>query len=404
MRVLTGDCRAVLPTLDAESVQCCVTSPPYFGLRDYGVAGQIGLEQSPDAYVAEMVAVFREVRRVLRGDGVVWCNIGDSYAASGVKTLGRNDAGRNFTGGGGNKIGSGNPGKQGVRTIEYASKPKDLLGIPWRVAFALQADGWWLRSDCIWSKPNPMPESVRDRPTKAHEYVFLLTKSASYFYDANAVREEETSKPQNWTKRTFGKSGGTHRKENVAQFQAVAKETIGLNGRNLRTVWQIATRPTSLAHFATMPPDLAERCIKAGTSASGCCPHCGAPWERVVEKGERDIEHMRACGADASGAYNGQSTKGHDAAGVQNASDVKRRILEGMRVKHTTAWRQTCTCRAHSPVPCTILDPFFGAGTTGLVAGRLGRHCIGIELNPSYVQMGTARLTADAPVFAEITA
>ena len=187
-RLIEGDCIEQMRGLPAGCVQTCVTSPPYFGLRDYGCAGQIGLEASPDEYVARLVEVFRGVRRVLRDDGTVWLNMGDSYAAS-VSSLGRNDAGRNLTGGGGNRVGSGNPGRQGSVPRADGCKPKDLLGIPWMVAFALRADGWYLRSEIIWHKPNPMPESVRDRPTKAHEQVFLLSKSPRYFYDAEAIAE-----------------------------------------------------------------------------------------------------------------------------------------------------------------------------------------------------------------------
>jgi DNA modification methylase len=172
-----GDCIASLRQMPDQSVHTCVTSPPYFGLRDYGHEGQIGLESTPEAFVARLVEVFREVRRVLRDDGTLWLNLGDSYAGGG--TIGRNDAGRDFTGGGGNRLGTGNPGPQGVRKPAYGLKQKDLIGIPWRVAFALQADGWYLRQDIIWHKPNPMPESVRDRCTKAHEYIFMLSKGAA---------------------------------------------------------------------------------------------------------------------------------------------------------------------------------------------------------------------------------
>lgn len=251
--ILIGDCRSVLRTLPEASVQCCVTSPPYFRLRDYGMADQIGLEQTPAAYIAEMVAVFREVRRVLRDDGTCFINVGDSYAGGG--TMGRNDADKDIGGRGGNKAGSGNPGAQGQRKPVSSLKHKDLIGIPWRLAFALQADGWYLRQDIIWHKPNPMPESVTDRCTKAHEYVFLLSKSARYFYDAAAVAETAVwpAGPGNTKARVV--PGQTD--ENVHKIGP--RET-----RNRRSVWTIATQPYSGAHFATMPPELAETCIKAG--------------------------------------------------------------------------------------------------------------------------------------------
>jgi DNA modification methylase len=257
--ILHGDCREVLATLPAESVQCCVTSPPYWGLRDYGVPGQLGLEKTPDEYVAKMVEVFRAVRRVLRDDGTLWLNLGDSYA--GGNGVGRNDAGRNFTGGGGNKLGSGNPGRQGTHERLTGLKPKDLVGIPWRVAFALQADGWYLRSDIIWHKPNPMPESVTDRPTKAHEYVFLLSKAERYYYDADAVREPHAEP------RAVGRL--TRAQASLGDSRARERRFPNPSGRNRRSVWTVATRPYKGAHFATFPPKLIEPCILAGCPVGG---------------------------------------------------------------------------------------------------------------------------------------
>jgi len=296
--ILVGDTRKVLKTLPVESVQCCVTSPPYFGLRDYGVDGQIGLEPSPDEYVAELVAVFREVRRVLRADGTLWLNLGDSYARQGGE------------GGHGPNAQVGNTKSLEQRRMlvpPSGTKPKDLLMIPARVALALQADGWWLRSDIIWHKPNPMPESVTDRPTSAHEHVFLLTKSARYFYDAEAVKEEAcypVGSREDVPRGGFQGKGSDPRGQEA--FRAI-RDT-----RNLRNVWTIATQPFSGAHFATMPPDLVERCIKAGS----------------------------------------------------RPGDM-------------------------------ILDPFGGAGTTGLVAQRLGRDYTLIELNPTYADMARDRINAE---------
>ena len=244
-----GNVLDVLPTLAAGRFRCCVTSPPYWGLRDYGHADQIGLEPTPAEYVERMVRVFREVRRTLTDDGTCWINIGDSYVANkGMGNTGRHNDGDAWGGDGVDKRGCG-------------LKPKDLVGIPWRLAFALQADGWYLRSDIIWAKPNPMPESVTDRPTKAHEYVFLLSKSARYFYDAAAVAEDaikEMSDPFAGRQGSAGyhaRSGGTGTAEQ--------KPTNGK--RNARTVWTIASQPFAGAHFATMPPALAERCILAGS-------------------------------------------------------------------------------------------------------------------------------------------
>jgi DNA modification methylase len=260
--VIQGDVREVLKTLDDESVQCVVTSPPYWGLRDYGVDDQLGLEATPEAYVANMVAVFQEVKRVLRKDGTLWLNLGDSYSSGGRETT------TNQTLRGGKDYGVTRP------KPNKSIKPKDLIGIPWRVALALQADGWYLRSDIIWNKPNPMPESCKDRPTKAHEYIFLLTKSAKYYYDADAIKEPQKKilerpdwlrsrkvkevKDAKYKGKDNPRGGGLMRRwlENPEKF---------LQGRNKRSVWRITTKPYKEAHFATFPEELPETCIKAGT-------------------------------------------------------------------------------------------------------------------------------------------
>ena len=308
IRIIVGDVRERLRDLPDESVQCCVTSPPYWGLRDYGQDDQIGLEQTPNEYVAQMVDVFREVRRVLRDDGTLWLNLGDSYAGN---ACGLSDGSGSSDG----SVGRGPAPK--VDRKGNGLKPKDLVGIPWRVAFALQADGWWLRQDIIWHKPNPMPESVTDRCTKAHEYVFLLSKSARYFFDSEAIAEPAL--------RAGDRAGGskyssadahiaTRGRHTAATLAGLVSET-----RNRRSVWSIATKPFSGAHFAVMTPDLAELCIKAGTKESD-----------------------------------------------------------------------------------TVLDPFGGAGTTSLVADRLKRDAIMIELNPEYAKIAEQRLRGDAPMFVDI--
>jgi DNA modification methylase len=305
--ILIGDCLEVLRGLPDGMAQTCVTSPPYYGLRDYGCAGQIGLEATPDAYVARLVDVFREVRRVLRDDGTLWLSLGDSYASGGRKSR---DPGQSKI----HPAFDGDAFADGLRPVDPPGiKPKDLLGIPWMVAFALRADGWWLRQDIIWHKPNPMPESVTDRCTKAHEYVFLLTKSARYFYDAAAIAEDAER----------GDAGSRFDQGKTAQHQLDRQASgarIDDGRRNARSVWPIATQPFSGAHFATMPPALAERCIKAG----------GKPGDMV-------------------------------------------------------------------------LDPFGGAGTTGLVADRLGRSATLIELNPEYARLARERITADAPLLVGAT-
>jgi DNA modification methylase len=332
VRILKGDCREVLRTMEDESVHCVVTSPPYFGLRDYGVAGQIGLEPSHEAFVAELLDVFREIRRALRSDGTVWLNLGDSYAAHPGQRKATDVANspKQKSNAGSIRIGSRSPA---------GLKPKDLIGIPWRVAFALQADGWFLRQDIIWSKPNPMPESVTDRCTRAHEYVFMLTKSARYHYDADAIAEDAIysglanqdasgfKDPRSFNGkhkdgyRTSDKQRGHGRRHagfNDRWDQMERAEQCS-GKRNKRSVWNVATAPFSEAHFATFPPALIEPCILAG------CPKGG-----------------------------------------------------------------------------TVLDPFGGAGTTGLVADRLGRNALLIELNPEYAEIAQRRIHADAGMFADV--
>jgi DNA modification methylase len=331
-----GDCRQILRSLPAQSVHCCVTSPPYFGLRDYGHEDEIGLEQSPDAFVEQLVDVFREVRRVLRNDGTLWLNLGDSYANDGK--WGGHTGGKHAKALHCSPIG---------RNKKYTGlKPKDLIGVPWRVAFALQQDGWYLRQDIIWHKPNPMPESVRDRCTKAHEYIFLLSKQGAYYFDHEAMKEPAV-KGAAGSRFHIGKTGehqlgrasvkprtaGNKNHKYVSAYEGSPTEEhrtkaglmkiadVPWETRNRRSVWTVSTRPFKGAHFATFPPDLIEPCVLTG------CPEAG-----------------------------------------------------------------------------TVLDPFFGAGTTGLVANTHGRRCIGIELNPTYADLAAARLCGDKSAPEAITA
>lgn len=399
--VCFGDCRDTMRKMSDAGVRvnCIVTSPPYWGLRDYGHPGQLGLEKTPDEYVANMVEVFRLARELLADDGTLWLNLGDSYANSAVGALHSREP-----------LLSGGINHQPYSSI--ALKPKDLIGIPWRVAFALQADGWYLRQDIIWHKPNPMPESVRDRCTKAHEYLFLLTKRQTYFFDQHAILEAVSQNTharlsqdiQNQVGSTRANGGakangnmkavgrkfdpGANNKNNPSFDAAMA---IMPSARNKRSVWTVTTKPFSGAHFATFPPDLIEPCILAGTSAYGHCAKCGAGWERVVESGEADLEHQRACGGDRNGEYHGQATKDYAAGGAQEASATKARILAGMREKITTGWRPTCECGAE-PVPAIVFDPFMGSGTTGQVAQSLGRNWLGTELNPEYAPLQQERI------------
>jgi DNA modification methylase len=377
VRILIGDCRDKLSQLPDGSVNCCVTSPPYFRLRDYGHEGQMGLEPTPDEFVAGMVDVFREVRRVLRDDGTCWINIGDSYSRSqetNVPQTKNQTRGKlrdlsppaHIKGSSDGAVGRGD--RPGTRS--GSSPPKQLLGIPWRLAFALQADGWFLRQDIIWSKPNPMPESVRDRCTKAHEYLFLLSKGPRYYYDADAIAEPlavatvsrlaQDIEGQKGSDRVPGKTNGTMKavgksswkgscfdtgktgEHQLGRSQPTRKRADRFGGnkhngdttkhsdgsiytggetRNKRSVWEVATQPFREAHFATYPPALIEPCILAG------CPKGG-----------------------------------------------------------------------------TVLDPFGGAGTTGLVADRLQRDAILIELNPEYAEIASKRLSGDGGMFSEVLA
>jgi DNA modification methylase len=254
-----GDCRDIMRRWASEGVkaQTCVTSPPYFGLRDYGHDGQIGLEQTPEQYIAAMVEVFRCVRDVLADDGTLWLNLGDSYGAVGGNTYAGFNERWSGTGGVGSKQDATLAGVTD-RKINTGLKPKNLLGIPWRVALALQDDGWVLRQDIIWHKPNPMPESVRDRCTKAHEYIFLLSKSERYYFDSEAMKEPAAQPERVRNDKIGGNKGDDVHHSPGGQFTGSAT-------RNRRSVWTVATRPYSGAHFATYPPELIEPCILAGS-------------------------------------------------------------------------------------------------------------------------------------------
>jgi len=277
--ILEGDCRESLRTLPYKSVHCCVTSPPYFGLRDYGVEGQLGLEQTPDQYVAELVSVFREVHNVLRDDGTVWLNIGDSYASfRDGKATPDTTRGDSL----GTLVDTGKAKNRMASTfVNTPIKHKDLIGIPWKVAFALQADGWYLRQDIIWNKPNPMPESVKDRCTKSHEYIFLLSKSEKYYFDYEAIKEPATTSPASRNKAAEGYQADYPHGDRFSEGERV----WGADGkRNKRSVWNVPLRPYKGAHFATFPMDLIEPCILAGCPVGGTVldPFGGAGTTAIV--------------------------------------------------------------------------------------------------------------------------
>jgi DNA modification methylase len=394
-KILQGDVLEVAKPLLTQSINCIVTSPPYFGLRDYGLphthwpevayapmAGLplitipamsccLGLEDSIEAYVGHMVLVFRELWRVLRDDGVAWLNLGDSYASGNRDQCNP----------------SGNTGQanlsEGLRRPPTPDglNPKNLIGIPWRVAFALQADGWYLRSDVIWAKKNPMPESVTDRPTKAHEYVFLLAKSERYWWDQEAIREENTWPDHN----RFGNKNAKARrvKKLTGNMRPDAPKQTDRIGRNRRTVWSIATKPYKEAHFAVMPTALIEPCILAGCPGR-VCVECGEPWVRVVEKSPLQL-------GKESNNLKLQSPNVFERGGNQ-AKYVRVGIVKTKTIAHTP----TCACTAPTR-PGVVLDPFFGSGTTGEVAIKTGRDWLGIELNPEYVELAKKRIGQTQP-------
>jgi DNA modification methylase len=535
-----GDCLEVLKTIPDNTFHVCVTSPPYWSLRDYGVPptvwggdqrcshewesagtvegytskkkwqhsvngrgdgglhfasnapatngrgekqasaraqrrsdnpegwgqieqgkfctkcnawlGCLGLEPTPELYVEHVVQVFEEVRRVLRKDGTLWLNIGDCYAAGG---RGGDTGGKSGLEGSTrhqeeSKLATRRMSQSSFRrdraevgTVKHIAapglKPKDLVGIPWMVAFALRAAGWYLRMDNIWAKTNPMPESIKDRPTKSHEYVFLFAKTDNYYYDADAIREGVAGtahtrgtglnpKAKNSLAPGRTRVGLNNRVKQNASFASAVNGVV--TSRNRRSVWTLPTAPFKGAHFATFPKGLVRPCIAAGTSEHGCCPRCHAPFKRVVMLGEPIAEQQQASGADINGEYHGTSKK-HAVAEtapfnngqkkVQNPSEVKARILDGMRERITVGWRPSCACggfRVRSSAvsrrnlrswyrdgwqsridarwssllfgdvqPCIALDPFHGSGTTGVVAEDLKRDYVGIELNKDYIAL-----------------
>lgn len=555
-----GDVVAELRSIPDCSVQCVVTSPPYWALRDYGVEGQLGLEKTPEEYVANMVAVFREVRRVLRDDGTLWLNLGSSYAGGGNGGGGsfaterpgwsvfgdrrpsrsRHDAPACGTDGtalpdsqaadrvcpdcGGERQAetcsrrgrnartdrsasqAEQPTSQAIRdtgpvdcvqaspdallpgvpqsttsqsseqlsdacgpeaTVSvcqpkmpttspvsrpYADtkactcgtspklpplvvrtqgkesffsacdrsdckgvgtcglcwcslaipslnfKPKDLVSIPQLVAFALQADGWYLRSEIIWHKKSPMPESVRDRPTKSHEQIFLLSKKPRYFYDIVGSQEfGAVSVPGNKDAgkyRDLKTSKGDYRlKRNLHQVGSVAK-------RNMRSVWSLASYPLKAAHFAAYPPELVRRCLLAGVSENGCCAECRKPYERIVEKvrvktrpGTNAKQHFGSNWQSGTGSHDTLKHNASDSETHPKQSDIvpNRDQYRHVTETKTTGWKSTCKCETFDAVPCTVLDPFHGAGTTWKVCERLGLHYIGIDINPEYLKLSIER-------------
>lgn len=438
-----------LRKMPAKSVHCAVTSPPYWSMRDYStppqiwggnpncqhewaIAGQfrkggpekrttaypnrdnsgrnsarnikcgqncmhceawlgeLGHEPTPELFVAHLVEVFSELRRVLRDDGSLWINIGDTYCNDAKGPRATEKSG--LTGPDYNNV-TAPPGMQKVwRNSALGLKRKDLVGLPWMLAFALRAAGWWLRSEVIWHKRNPVPESSLDRPCRTHEQLFMFSKSAKYFYDPVAVMvaASPNTKPRgngdNPKSRTPRNGNEMKVGRNHAQHAAAMSGQV--THRHLRTVWTLSSRKFSGNHFAAFPPELVEPCIRAGTSERGCCPSCGAPWKRLTKK-------IEVATRPEAKSTNHSSPNGHSPhAGHRGSALVKRDPKRHKTELVTIGWRAACSCDAGEPIPCRVLDPFIGSGTTGLMASYLGREWLGIDVSEEYADMARLRIAA----------
>jgi DNA modification methylase len=378
--IATADCRRI-PLPDAVA-QVAVTSPPYFRLRRYSVPNEIGMEETPEQYIANLVRAFREVRRVLRDDGMLYVNIGDSYCNT------------DKWGGGGRNTGKQTVADDGSvpawivreRKPKFPGiKPKDIIGIPWMLAFAMRADGWYWRDNVTWAKVNPMPSSVKDRTTSASEPVLMFTKKPTYYYDWFSVLEKGKSKPQHRST-----SGGRKGLPRGMPPDSGIRQADGCEYRNLRSVWSLSSESFKGSHYAVMPSKLAIPCIKAGSSERGCCPHCRAPHVREVAKvrvATRPGINTK-CLAHSDGCQDSAAANGWNHPNVIGNRDPQRHVTTYRHV----AWHPSCKCPPHEPIPCIVLDNFGGAGTTAMVASNLGRHGISLDAGRSYCEMAYERI------------
>jgi len=385
--ILIGDVREQLATLPDRSVHCVITSPPYWGLRDYGVAGQIGSEPTFEEYIQVMVDLFRDVRRVLRDDGTLWLNLGDTYQCAKGQAHG---------------VDPKQPARRHLRgarpnDVRQSLPAKNLIGIPWRVALSLQADGWFLRQDIIWHKPSPMPSSAKDRFCTSHEYLFMLTKSKRYFFDWIGVTEP-TSGNAHPRGRGNAKSRGLSRQTGVKANESWKVSHSEVFSRRMgRSVWRINPKGYRGAHFAVYPPGLVERCLQAGTGSAGCCLECGRPLERTVER-------VRIATRPGTNSKVNRASDDPDSPYEQQSGAVVGNRDPQRHVTHyrTTGWEKRCNCPTTETVPCVVLDPFLGSGTTLAVAREWGRDGIGIELNPDYAAMARQRIDQVQPRMIEL--
>jgi len=473
IKILQGNCLDKLKELPDQSINTCITSPPYWGLRNYNdEEKQLGMEDTPEEYVNNLVEVFREVKRVLRDCGNVWLNLGDSYAMSSIR--------------GGNKKFSGNVGshnhyeksiKKGKRKIPNGLKPKDLIGIPFRVAFALQQDGWYLRQDIIWHKPNPMPESIKDRCTKAHEYIFLLSKSSKYYFDNESIKEDCVGKDERKWSDTYENSGSIIQGNTNKQIKRTKRYSKDNNlKRNKRSVWTVTTKPFKGAHFATFPMDLIEPCVLAGCPEKVCVA-CGTPYKKeiVVEKNltKEQADEIKAnliktnkekkpyaiidkefrnqvieyrnlpkhddlrnylkefriksnytideieqhFGTQAphhwfekNGSYPSKEDwlvlkpllKLDDTYDAAMTEIFYKSGLKGSNSYIEGDWQKQCNCETNETKPGTVLDPFGGSGTTGIVASNHNRKAILIELNAEYIEIARQRIQDQGGLFTDL--